>query len=649
MEKRGQATILIILGIVVAVLAILIMQSRTVVLKEETAVLVPEQVKGVVSYTDDCLRDLAEEGLNLIGLHGGYIDIPDYLKYNSMQSLQFDEFTYIPYWIYENGENIPNKEFMEEQLKNYVETNFEENCDFDDFLNEGYEFFYNDLNFDVQINDENVNVKLNSDLNANFREMAFDISDYIDVYFDNKIGKMHDMAIKIIEKELEDGALEFNTINLISIYSRENPDIIPPISGIDFKCGEPIWIKSNVKNHLKQILVENIPKLKILRTKYVPYTDIFYDSMTWSVFNKNYEDIAVNFNYFDDWDLDLDVFPSEGYIIKGDSLNTINPFLFLCTNIYHFVYDADYPIMINLVSEDGYLFRFPIKVVVKDNYARRRFLGNYNVKDINTPSLFCDLNQRLSKDIYITSYDENGDRLKEVDVIYLCAEEACSIGKSDNKGELTTKFPFCVNGEVNFVKDGYLVTRQKLDITPETSGILLSANMESFREIEVSAKILNVDKNLEVLGNSRDIKNYERVVANFNRFNYEINNYDYQASFVLNGNEKDIIKLIPGRYDVQITLMSDEDVLIPEKKYRQKIEGIPIGKEIIIPSTTLDSVILGSVEYSFDILHNDLINNGMEVYALSRGIPENYDDLEKILNIQYNSDQYGFNLIPIFK
>ena len=78
MQKRAQVTTFMILGLVIlfVVLSIYVVNEyvlKTTVQKEtEKASVIPEQIKIIQGYMDQCLKSVSEEGLLLISRQGGY-------------------------------------------------------------------------------------------------------------------------------------------------------------------------------------------------------------------------------------------------------------------------------------------------------------------------------------------------------------------------------------------------------------------------------------------------------------------------------------------------------------------------------------------------------------------------------------------------
>src|SRR3989344_1169471 len=137
MQKRGQATLFIILGIILAsIIALSALYQQQIILAEwqksraEAEARLPVE-KEIVQALQNCIDDKAEEAVTLAGMQGGYIDIPaDTLPQGPnnpfSNALTIAGSMSAPYWFYEtaNGiqkEQVPDKAELEEQLSRRLE------------------------------------------------------------------------------------------------------------------------------------------------------------------------------------------------------------------------------------------------------------------------------------------------------------------------------------------------------------------------------------------------------------------------------------------------------------------------------------------------------------------------------------------------
>ena len=625
-KKRGQATVFIILGLVIVVFIGILFYVKQDLVKQKIEELsfkgtvVPERVQTVVFYVDSCLESLGKEGLNIMGRQGGYIELPNEIKYNNQMYLQADEFSRNPYWLSRYGSKIPTNEFMEGQLKQYIEDNFDK-CNLDSFSGIGYKFSIKNLDVAVRINKEDVGIRLNSDFDTKIGEDVFSLKDYIDGKINIPLGRILETGEKIVDKEVKDGSLEFNTLNLLSAYTRDED--LPPMAGMDLKCTNKFWLKQSVKAKLREILTVNIPYLKIEGTDYTQDKGEFFDTMIWDV-GVNYDDLRIDFNYYKDWDMLLDVNPSDGELIKTEPWRAgISILPVFCLNYYNFRYDIAYPVLISIYSDD-YTFSFPIEVDVKDNYKRERLSSESDLSDVGAKSLFCDPEQRLSSDVSVSVIDSYTGKDVDAQVIYECgAGDQCYIGDTKN-GLMKTSFPLCYNGIINVMKDGYLGYKTRFSTSQDkSSGV--SVALEPFRTKNIKGMVLDN-------GVVRELGENEELIIYIEKSASSYESYDYSAGADFDSeNLVNQVELVPGEYNVRMTLINNNESTIPAETFEAGVW--PLKKKVTIPEQKISGLITGGGNFVWTIDKATLDNNKTVVFfATSLGVPKKYSDFDSNFN-----------------
>ena len=83
MQKRGQATIFIIIGLVIVlvVAGLIIFRQELFVSQWEKeqaeSLIVPEQAEEIHTHVYTCVEEVVGNGLDLLGAQGGYINLPE--------------------------------------------------------------------------------------------------------------------------------------------------------------------------------------------------------------------------------------------------------------------------------------------------------------------------------------------------------------------------------------------------------------------------------------------------------------------------------------------------------------------------------------------------------------------------------------------
>jgi len=109
-------------------------------------------------------------------------------------------------------------------------------------------------------------------------------------------------------------------------------------------------------------------------------------------------------------------------------------------------------------------------------------------------SLFCNPNQRISKNITVKVSDEDKNPVEDASVSYKCGNyRSCSIGPTDENGVYIGKFPMCMgDGFLTVEKSGYLTTIKdgiSIDLTHEKT---IKVEMEKLKQIEVEIVYINI-------------------------------------------------------------------------------------------------------------------------------------------------------------
>ena len=173
MQKRGQVTLFIIIGILVVSLVVLGYYFRAELFKSEweqgfaESLAIPDQAEEVHESISGCVEELAIEAVDILGMQGGYINIPEdpipSTVYNPFSnSLEIFEGSGMKtvYWFYEASNavqysQIPLKEEMEAELGVYVDENLAR-CASNFSLYEEYNVSAGDVYTEVEILDDEV-------------------------------------------------------------------------------------------------------------------------------------------------------------------------------------------------------------------------------------------------------------------------------------------------------------------------------------------------------------------------------------------------------------------------------------------------------------------------------------------------------------
>lgn len=157
MQKRGQLTIFIIIGILLLVVTAGVYFASSVMLKEKIAA-EAEQVDvdtaPIKMFVEQCLSQAIDEGIFLVLSQGGYYDFVDANLFRFAEEGE-KEILQIPYYFYGQKKNIPELKIIELETEKAGErffTGCTENFDF--FIRQGYQIEAGKPSLDITFNDK---------------------------------------------------------------------------------------------------------------------------------------------------------------------------------------------------------------------------------------------------------------------------------------------------------------------------------------------------------------------------------------------------------------------------------------------------------------------------------------------------------------
>lgn len=621
MEKRGQITVFIIVGIILllsAAIYIAVSKELNIFSPRE---IIPPELEPLKTYVETCLKDAAEPGINLLGLQGGYIEIPQEIALDSDRHLalipKMTASKKIPYWYYDNLPRIPTRIFMEEQLTNFLEQRLSQCTNLESF----------ETSFDikellaprilVQINLDDISIELIYPLEiTNKANNQLTKLSRFTTTIPVRLGRMHELATKIMREENTNVFLEQLTMDMIATANTDNGRF--PYEGTEITCSSRIWsIENQLKPDLQKILQYNLHFLKFKGTKTIPMvpgvyyleTDTerldLYDELSNYYYNRRlqpplqtsegvypprseyelsyninlgdeqYPDIMVSTIYDETYGMSMKVYPS-----NGDSVSAMKmpiPLIGSCIKLYHHFYTIKYPVLFMLTDSKNpykpFVFNFATPVIIDKNSPMRQ--KDYSIVDDSfrtiTSEDYCS-RQDYMLPVYATD-EWRGGYLDGVYVSYQCLGYVCELGTIkkpivDNIpiGDplLKTYFPTCINGQIIAKKQGYLDYTKTVSIEPGNTEMPTSVTMEltPLKKLEYEFRVVELSEGALVglVPRVRPVDSQETVFLTLQNKekNYELN--------LISPTEFDLYKnlmLINGdySYDLSIKLMKDEQLI----------------------------------------------------------------------------------------
>ena len=482
LKKKSQVTTFMILSVLILLIGVIYF-SYLKSAEKEPEVVQPE-VMPIKEYVENCMKLIAEDGLERIGLSGGYISIPQKISGNPrsyLSNLPAKGFK-MPYWWHDGIDAAPPLDFINKDLRDYIQNGLK-GCinNFEPFADR---FAIKELKepvAEVKFNDNDVYVSLKYPIEiaakyGDFKALRETFAYTAPVRFK----KIYELAKLIMERENKDYFLEQKTIDLYSM------DKEIPTTDIEAGCGAKVWQIKNIKDKLQDLLRVNLPYIRIQGTEwnknlYVPepnsntYSNSYYQQhYIWEIDKApgaKYSNMKVSFVY-DDWPIDVYARPSENGVLKSNSQKGAKALSFFCLHIWHFTYDINYPVVVSILDQEGesnkqYQFNFAFKVSIEHNQPNRISTGTSLFEPLGGVSSEEYCNDVQNEITVFTVNNANGDDMPDVDMTFVCGRFYCDMEKSEwldggGSAGIRKKFPFCFNGIIKGMKEGFVDTQEFL-------------------------------------------------------------------------------------------------------------------------------------------------------------------------------------------
>lgn len=641
MLKRGQATVFVVLGILAVTAIVLLIAYRQDIFASdfeqarETALVVPEKAQEVQSLVQKCIEQVSEQGLTILGTQGGYINLPsDTLvtpAHPFSTSLPIFENSDLKtaYWFYvaPNGvqkNGIPTLKQMETDLAEYVRQNLG-SCVQNFTMFETYNVTAGPIAVDLSINPRSVLVTADFPLKIDLYGFEYEVTRFY-AEVNSRVGEMYAVGKEIMQKENADLYLEDKTIDLLSVYE----DI--PYSRTEITCSPRLWTKSKVLSAIKSAAANNMQFIKVKGTE-TSSSDKYF---LWDALQKSHSGITAGFRYSKQWPMKMDVYPSEGEILKAEPINKVNhpavAYLtsLFCLTDYNFVYDLKYPVLVSLTDENGNMFQFATMVVISKNQPRENKIQAVEIPEETNQICKNAINPVT---VYALSPDADGNLipLEGADIKLKCITSVCDLGttkinRDSGDALLKVRAPQCVNAQLIAEKEGY---HEGKEIVSTVESGSYNVMIEPYNELSYEIKIM--DQGVE-----RDMVSGETAIITIDN-----EEKGYSRTISDPGGK---ISLIAGDFNIRSTLIAQGfDIPIEGKEithcYQEPssiifgIFGITNEKCTTVKSEdmTLDQVITGGAEQAWSVDRQEMsAAKKVTFYIPSSNLPSSMEELEQV-------------------
>ncbi len=696
-RKQAQVTIFIILGLVLLLAIGIAIYTQTLPLaeieKEKPKIITfPPELEPINAFVNTCTEDLAKTAFQQLGESGGYLDTNG-LRYNPFEPTEGDAVPFspdtellIPYWHYLKDRNdctgncefatnalpLTGPESIESQVNEFVSTKLQECTNsFKAFQEQG--FFVEELDkprIETHIAKDTVFLDINYPLRITKQDQTTTVNTFR-VELPLNFREVYNLASTLTNLQAEHRFLEKDMRQLIDAFSRNNPQLLPPVSEIDIKFGiGTIWVKYEVEQKLRALLASYIPILQVLGTnnhRYLPAPETFQDKELYDALynrgmiiplNTTHPDISVTFTYLDWWKPYFDL-NCKGQVCQPDSMSSTFGFIFGIQR-YYFTYDTSIPVLVEIktpytLKGDGYRFQFMLEANLRNNNPLPSTFTPITPFAGQERSMLCDIEKQHAGPIRVEVTNARTHKpVNNALISYTCGKEACPIG-STNKGILDTHYPSCIGGLLSIEKEGHHPIILPLNTKfKETQNINVSLEPYQFMNFEIEKYLLKKGITWEIdLANPAAQEADEETVIIL-----EKNTTFFEEPFSAFGNIKGgmftkeasyntDIRLIPGLYHVKIYNFkyAQPPVIIPREKRCVKAGPLNERKCFYVPEKPIvfdkkNPLPTGGAEYDWNVTAEMLdsgktitfktIAFGLDILPESRRSIEDLEQLGKI-------------------
>ncbi|MBN1156920.1 hypothetical protein JXA85_04845 [Candidatus Woesearchaeota archaeon] len=658
---------------------------------------IPGELAPVREYVQGCLMQTAKDAFNLLGTQSGYIGM-EQMKINNLNPTESDALELmpntgimVPYWWHLSSSNKctdcsfsskkPSLATIEEEAGGYIEANIDGCLDLSQFK----EFEISPVGepeAEVSITKTNIVILLEYPLHVRGQSVDADIPDYR-TELDLNFRKIYALATEMLNNEINNTFFERNTLNWITMASMPGPDEsrIPPMTGSDFDCGlGKIWVKTDVKRKLTQVISAYVPLLQVYgASNYArvesdnPISQAVFDGMIMPLGQTEAQGLDVSMIYLN-WPVYFRILPSNGELIQADSISLkLLYFNLLCMHTYDFSYDLSYPIVITIEDRsaykgEGYSFSFAVESNIRVNEPMNTSsLYKLGVVEVPFQSQFCNPEQRLSGEVIFNITDHlTGEQLEDVNIDFCipdangqCDLDICSIGSTDSSGLLKEKLPLGA-GLLLFSHPLYFQEyRVHYSQYKKEDEIALSMNRIVEKRILLKKKLIKKVPlqygayTWKYIQEEEALQPSEQAIIALERISENEDPYTAFASF--HGDEDATLNLLPGKYAVDITVINYDGVTIPKDRvcYQacpifcdEKCEDIP---EVRMDAVPLGNTVINTNNSLWELKEEDIYSDKAIVfYAIAPDISaiNKHNDLEQLSSAEILSMTYRDSIEP---
>ena len=534
-KQKGQISIFIIIGVIMMVVAVFLLYNSDVELFESHDTKMKNQISTIV---EDCIEKSALNGAFMLGLQGGYIDIPEEISQDPRRYI--DMGFKFPNWDTEK-KSYPTIRSMEVDLNNYVRLNgyscIQSNLKAQESV---FNITYDSLeNFIVDSQIEDYNIVLSSEYLIKFNEKKSEeiltLEEYNVKLDDLRLGDLYNLAMEIYNTEKTTYLFEELVMDQIGSANDYSSKDSMPTEGFSLSCEKRAWSYDQLKSNLMNLNNNNFRYLQLDGTYDKDYyfdIDFSGDEDAIAIHKPYYDNIYTkplmnSKSSFENYQVDVsvpqgtimtengpqtkfpfrsfEVFPSSGSMVKSvdmkiepESVKGVIKIPIPCMQVFNHKYSLDYDLMVQLTDKTdtnsrGFIFQFPMKVEIVKNNAKIKsgideevgYTGSSNEE-------YCREENRkypVVVQTFVDHSDGNKNPISGVDISYKCLSLECDIGTTKKEKflgitidgalpEVREDYPYCFGGSIIAKKEGYHTLTKRINTDNTITTALENANLK---------------------------------------------------------------------------------------------------------------------------------------------------------------------------
>lgn len=504
--KRAQITMFVIIGIVLLLGAGLFFFISTELREDKPVVDVPDvslETRPATQLIESCLESTAQIAIEKVSAQGGYMIAPNPHPLPWEGSSVIVNPYQVAYWRYMTEDNCDSpfgcpaserpplcktsssarcnglaygSDSIEEHVENYVLENIGDCIDNLVSLSDFYDVEISDeRELEVFFNNGETVFVLTNPLLATSRSTDNTKSvEQFRAVLDVDMLEMYDIATKTLNQIQAYNPYEYQTLNLISVYTCDDNDCLPPMGELSLSLSSShFWVQESVKERLETeilplmsfVTFNNFDNAKVLQRPegenfddYNGFVDGFYGSFSKKISDEPFYGYELN-NVYTYAPIKFQIDDGK-QLIKPKKVDTSQlgfgaKLLPIGFQDMRFNYFINYPIVLQLRDPDafngkGLDFNFAVEVSVVANKPAYEGVEIVNTASSVSSIALDDYENMVDRTITINSFDAYTDQaLDDVVISYYCLDDF-EIGVTSMNAQqvatLSTRLPHCEYG-----------------------------------------------------------------------------------------------------------------------------------------------------------------------------------------------------------